>query len=698
MPAGHTDRVVFFPDGKTLATAGGSPEPAVFLWDARTGDLIRSLKPPDKGGSNALAVSPDGKFFAVGWYSYSTKRASLLLWDLDSGRLLHQPPVTDWDYIWSLSFSPDGKILASAQTDQTLRLWDPATGKEIRQMKAKTGEKKTPHAVQNVQFSPDGKLLASAGRTAVTLWDPATGQEVRRFDKPDGCTGAALAFSPDSKTLAWSCSSAIRLIEVASGIERVSLGGHRQPVQSPAVSPDGRWIATAGDRPRLWDASTAKERPLTGTASRVTCVAFSPDSKSLVSGSHDENITLWDLQSGKKTRQFTGQTGLVDFVTFLPDGKTVLTMSDRHHTTVENRMEPKVRIWDVAQGKQVRGIGPTWIVDAAVSGDCRLLTSYDKVVPVWDVPSGKKRGTVPGLSYPAPLAFSPDGRYLGAVWQNATARRHELTLREIASGQEVHHWEEKAGPRTSLVLALSDRLLAAGCVDGTIRLWDVETGQEAPRLSGHRGAVMSLTFSRDGQRLISGSSDTTALVWDIRDPMPARTGGAATPKQLTELWTDLAGEAPRAVRAIGQLRRSPEQAVPFLREQLRTGLPPEAERVAKLIASLDHDEFAVREKATGELVGLGKQVGPALRRALDERPSPEAQRRLRRILSQLTDESRPPSDVLRMLRAIEILERIGTEESKRIIKALPNKQSDGRVVEEASAALERLEHFGKTWP
>jgi WD40 repeat protein len=682
-PAGQSNCVLYLPDG-TLATAGLNPDQAVYLRNAKTGQLVRELKAPEKGGTNALAVSPDGKILATGW-SFDAG-VMLLIWEVDSGHLLHRVRVKSAkpDAIWSLAFSPNGKLLASAHADQMVRLWDPASGEQLRVIEAKSGE------IQRVRFSPDGKLLGTAGAKGLGFWDPHSGREVRRFDCPDGCLCTALAFSPGGKTLAWNCSQAVRLMDVVTGEELLPLGGHRRPATGVSFSPDGRWIASAGDRPRTWDAATGKERPLVGTASRVACVGYSADGKTLVAGSHDQNITLWDLESGKKTGQFTGETGLVDCVAFLQDGKGVISLSDRRNDPDGNRMEREARIWDVAARKQVRGIGPACFMRAALSADSRLLVSYDEAVPIWEVASGKKLGTMPSLSYPTDLALSPDGRYLAAVWNNRPRRGTELTIRETASGQEIYHWQDEFSPRSSVVLAFSDRLLAAGCLDGSIRLRVLETGMELGRLTGHRGAVLSLAFSPDGRRLVSGSHDTTALVWNLQKVVPTMDAAAPKPEKLRELWVDLAGDAPPAVRAIGQLARSPKQTVSFLGEQLQTGFVLEQELIAKLIRSLDDDDFAVREKASRELAGFGKHAEPALRQAWDNNPSIEARRRIERLLPKLTGDPWPPSDVLRILRSIEVLERIGSEEARTIIERLAKNSADSWTPGAAKAALQRL--------
>jgi hypothetical protein len=117
---------------------------------------------------------------------------------------------------------------------------------------------------------------------------------------------------------------------------------------------------------------------------------------------------------------------------------------------------------------------------------------------------------------------------------------------------------------------------------------------------------------------------------------------------------------------------------------------PEQEQIAKLIADLDKDEFTVRERASRELAGLGKKAESALRRALENDPSVEARRRIQKLLPNLTSDSRPPSDVLRVIRSIEVLERISTDETRQIIERLSKDASDSWTPAEEKSALERM--------
>jgi hypothetical protein len=130
--------------------------------------------------------------------------------------------------------------------------------------------------------------------------------------------------------------------------------------------------------------------------------------------------------------------------------------------------------------------------------------------------------------------------------------------------------------------------------------------------------------------------------------------------------------------------------VPYLTSQLRWVIGADAERIARLITDLDDDRYAVREKATADLERIVKVAEPALRKALDNRPSLEVQRRIEKILDRLKDRLAWPQERLRLLRTVEILEKIGTPEARRGLEDLARRAADVELKQEAKASLERL--------
>jgi streptogramin lyase len=278
-------------------------------------------------------------------------------------------------WVRGVTFSPDGRLLATASTDKTARLWDPATGECVRTL--------TGHAtgLRGVAFSPDGRLLATAstGKTA-RLWDPATGECLRLL------TGHAeavygVAFSPDGRLFATaSMDRTAKLWDPATGERLRTLTGHAEAVYGVAFSPDGRLLATAsGDRTaKLWDPATGEcLHTLTGHAAGLRGLAISPDGRLLATASIDKTARLWDPATGKLLRTLTGRIAVVCGVAFSPDGRLLATAST----------DSAAKLWDPATGDFLgilTGHAET-VYGVAFSPDSRLLAtaSMDRTTQVW---------------------------------------------------------------------------------------------------------------------------------------------------------------------------------------------------------------------------------------------------------------------------------------------------------------------------
>jgi hypothetical protein len=232
-------------------------------------------------------------------------------------------------------------------------------------------------------------------------------------------------------------------------------------------------------------------------------------------------------------------------------------------------------------------------------------------------------------------------------------------------------------------------VIASGGSDGTVRLWDLDTGKELRKLIGHQGPVLAVAFSPDGSRLVSGSRDTTAVVWDVTGVSPAAKAARLSPAELKELWVALAApDGAAALKAVRRLALAREQALPFLRETLSKQPVVDPARLARLVADLDADAFETRDRASAELARQGRLAEPALRRALQEKPSAELRLRAETLLKNL--DGRLPPAALQAVRALEVLELMGTPEARKVVDLLAKQSAGTPVAEEAKATLDRL--------
>jgi len=454
-------------------------------------------------------------------------------------------------FVNSMSFSPDGKTLVSGGWDHTIRLWDVATGTEIRVLKGHI------HPVFSVAFSPDSKMLASEGGAGtiqlwdvatqswrapansgirgdgtIKLWDVATGAEIRTFTKHPSYV-RSVVFSPDGKTLAGGRGDhIIKLWEVATGTEiRTFTGraskGRAGEVHSIAFTPDGKMMASGGwdGTIRLWDVATGAEiRTLTGSLSNVNSVVFSPDGKTLASGSDNDTIKLWDVRSGTEIRTLKGHLSDILSVAFSPDGKTLVSGS-RNRT---------IKLWEVATGAEIRTTMHQYSARCAtLSPDGKTLASgfVNGIISLLNVATDTEIYTLTGefdvlgrSGYFDPVNFvalSPDGKTL------AIGSWNTIKLRDVANDTEIRTLTGHIDPVLSVAFSPNSKILASG--DTTeLKLWDVATGAEIRSLTGrtrtgHPYYVRSIAFSPDGKRLASRSFDDTIKLWDVATGAEVRT-------------------------------------------------------------------------------------------------------------------------------------------------------------------------------
>ncbi len=455
--------------------------------------MLRTLKGHNNGVSHC-AFSPDGNLIATASHDQTVR-----LWETATGRTVHVL-TGHTGAVSSCAFSPDGTRLVTASHDQTVRLWDVA-GQERKVLSGHSGP------VTACRFSPDGGLLATAGfDQKIRLWDPATWTITRVLAGHSGPL-VAVEFSPDGSLLATAGhDQTVRLWNVGTGRQHATLSGHSGPVTSCAFSPDGRRLATGGDdgTVHVWDIATGQSSTLfTGhEASVLTCV-FSPNGELVASGGRDLTARVWNAVTGEEQALLSGHSEAVTSCAFTPDGTLLATASH----------DWKVHLWpvDAELNQSPSQVRWEYVCEFSPDGGSLATAGYDRTIRLWDVATGEVRSSLHGHSDSVSgCAFSPDGALLATASHDRTIRVWDTGTGEtqmILSG----HTDEVS----DCAFSPDGTLIASAAHDDTIRLWDAHTGQLVQVLSGHEGAVSACAFAPDGTTLVSASHDHTARLWDI---------------------------------------------------------------------------------------------------------------------------------------------------------------------------------------
>ena len=329
----------------------------------------------------------------------------------------------------------------------------------------------------------------------------------------------------------------MRLWDVKAAQPRAALRGHTELVTAVAFSPDGRTLVSGSgalDVPgqpqpgemRVWDVRTGRQEvTLTGHVAPVTSVAFSPDGLTLASGSEDASVTLWDVRTGQSKATFVvGDVLPVQAVAFSPDGLTLASGTTTGRCGCG--MSGPARCGRPCAGH-------TDIVQAvAFSPDGLTLASgsTDGTVRLWDARHGQPGAVLSGATKQVwSVAFSPDGLTLASgsiVWvEEKKAWSGEVSLWDARTGQTRATLSGQANRVNVVAFGPDGRTLASGSgvwdlekkgLAGEVRLWDAATGRPGPTLQDTAAGVTSGAFSPDGATFAGGSCDQTVRLWDVR--------------------------------------------------------------------------------------------------------------------------------------------------------------------------------------
>jgi WD40 repeat protein len=301
---------------------------------------------------------------------------------------------------------------------------------------------------------------------------------------------------------------------------RLLAGFEKEAALGLAFSPDSKILAAAtwGGAVRMIDLSTGNDLPAPTRLNDWACsVAFSPDGKLLVfaggsefkpernAGKTTGQVKLWDVAAKNELGEFIGHQSKVFSVIFSPDGRTLATGS----------ADQTVRVWDVATRKQrtvLAGHGDAvWSVAFSPDGKTVASASADRSAKLWDVAAGGEHATLRGHEDEVrAVAFSPDGKTLATGSADWTVRLWNLTTLKERTVLGAHR-----GGVHCLAFSSDGITLATGSADETVKLWDVTTWKERATLRGHRSGISAVAFSADAQILAGAGIDDAVRLWTL---------------------------------------------------------------------------------------------------------------------------------------------------------------------------------------
>jgi RNA polymerase sigma factor (sigma-70 family) len=464
--------------------------------------------------------------------------------------------------VHSLAFSPDGAVLVSGSQDRNVRLWDAATGNQLRVMHRHQSP------VLAVALSPDGKILASAAaqEDVVRLWDVTSGEDLGQLRSQPGQVQPnafipagplavrqptveshgspiqSFAFAPNGRTLAAaSADGTLHLWDVATGKEcnrwfarhgpkpGDQVGTTQVYLQHVAFSPNGRVLAACGSdgAVSLWDPATAQElHRLTVDAGASPAIAFAPQGNVLAVGGR-RLLVLWDVALARELRRLELPSGSIQSVAFAPDAKTLAFGTDDHRVCLVETATGKLR------GRFAGHQGPVGTVAFSPDGNIIASGGDDHTIRLWDVTQGKELLSFSGhQGMVTSTDFSPDGRLLASAGQDEVVR-----LWDVATAREERQLRGHHGVVRAVAFCLNGQTIATAGEDRVVRLWDAVTGQEVRQLHGHQDRIVHVAASPSGMLLVTGSVDRTIRVWEAATGKELRRFGGDTGQLIRVVFT-----------------------------------------------------------------------------------------------------------------------------------------------------------------
>jgi WD40 repeat protein len=603
--------VAFSSDSARLAAWGA--DGTIKIWDTDTGRLSADVVHPNNTGAGAW--SPDDKLLAAGHgdgtVTISGTQPGDKVVTLGGGFA----PITD------LAWSPDSRRLASASSyDYTTRIW------EVSSKKMVLGPLLHSHEVMSVAWEPNGQRVATGSiDETVKIWDATTGRELvtlRGYFR----AVTSLSWGPDGRLASGSDDGSVKVWNAIRDQESSILPGHAGRAHAVSWSPDGKRLASGGDdgKVRIWDAATRAEvRTLTGHDKErvngqlglIRSLAWSPDGNLLASAGLDGRSFVWEVATGKEVFTLPAGRGFVWSVAWSLDG-TYLAAGSQDGTlrVIEGlKHTPKVHVFK-AHPPRSDQFGGTRTLAWSPQGDRLASGGPDGLVKLWDPIRGTELAHMQGRqNLVFTVAWSQDGKRLASgsadldviVWDAQTGQK-------LATMRGHHSWVEGVAWSPD-----GTRLASAGG-DNSVRVWDPTTGEETFVLRGNSGMFHDVSWHPDGAQLAAANDDGQIWIWDATRGFERDTTARALP------YID---------RKVASGTARGEDLLWYAQSYFRAGKPREAMALVKdkPSALLDVDGKLTADERK-EFSQLRPDVAADWLRAQQSEPAPAASARARSLV------------------------------------------------------------------
>jgi WD40 repeat protein len=473
------------------------------VWRLRADRALKLVLDGHQRAVNAAAISPDGRYALSG-----SVDCTLRLWDLASGRDMRHFTGQVGE-VYAVAFSADGRYALSGGDDGCLRLWDVASGTQVRNVQAH------PLPVHAVVFSPDTQFMLSGSEDGmIYLWHRHSGECVRTFEGHQAYV-TALAFSSSGDiAVSGSWDQTVRIWDVKTGSLLNTLYGHQDTVTSVALNPigttaaSGSWDGTV----HIWDVWSGQlANVIEPSQGEVYTLAFTPDGNFVIVGGQSNHASMYDIETDDEVRVYTGHQGAI----------TAVALNAREHTLLTASKDRTLRVWDMTAGSEdVRAKSHTApISSVAFSDDDYAVqsTALDGSVRLWEVRTAQEK-----------RVFSDNSAALLA----GKLLMQQSQILTIGIDRVLRTWNLKTGKQLSpyqlplrhgITAAAFDRdgaWLAAGCEDSTLRILKVAARRELLAIT--TPYVTAVALAADGRFALSAASDNNLYQWSLPQKQPSR--------------------------------------------------------------------------------------------------------------------------------------------------------------------------------